>query len=315
MADSAISPEGNESPATTTLTTTATPNRKRGRPRKSDVDAVQPPSESSSAVKKPRGRPRKYHTEADFAEAKRRYRQTHKSKAKQRLSGGGDAGRVGEDRQGDSDDDSIVGAILAAADSEETPPPESVDHAVRNGQDTFPTSYQPPDDKEHYGTAREIELGDRYSRLWIKYKELESKCDRMSKINEELSEILSGSIASILKRLDELPVSETGTQEDLIFTLKDEHSAIIEKLASASSKPQKATLETGSSNVPAKRKRGRPSKASKAAEAIENATKVETQSETVSRAENAEREITSLENGSPQYAPSRTFASINKYTT
>ncbi|CAD0092164.1 unnamed protein product [Aureobasidium vineae] len=39
------------------------------------------PTQSASASKRSRGRPRKYHTDAEREEAKRRYRENHKTKA------------------------------------------------------------------------------------------------------------------------------------------------------------------------------------------------------------------------------------------
>ncbi|CAD0112114.1 unnamed protein product [Aureobasidium uvarum] len=43
--------------------------------------AAASPTQSVSASKRSRGRPRKYHTDAEREEAKRRYRENHKSKA------------------------------------------------------------------------------------------------------------------------------------------------------------------------------------------------------------------------------------------
>ncbi|KAH0352581.1 hypothetical protein KCU83_g3657, partial [Aureobasidium melanogenum] len=44
-------------------------------------DTATSPTQSQSASKRSRGRPRKYHTDAEREEAKRRYRENHKTKA------------------------------------------------------------------------------------------------------------------------------------------------------------------------------------------------------------------------------------------
>ncbi|KAI4731842.1 hypothetical protein E4T49_00162 [Aureobasidium sp. EXF-10728] len=49
------------------------------------------PTQSASASKRSRGRPRKYHTDAEREEAKRRYRENHKTKAASGVATSGNA--------------------------------------------------------------------------------------------------------------------------------------------------------------------------------------------------------------------------------
>jgi hypothetical protein len=85
-----------QSPITSPPTTNNNHNHLNHTTNNTDINTTTSPTQQSlSANKRSRGRPRKYHTDAEREEAKRRYRENHKTKAASGVVSGGAGGAAG----------------------------------------------------------------------------------------------------------------------------------------------------------------------------------------------------------------------------